>query len=94
MNLGCSVLLWADQEGCGSTAILGREGMAKQILVDPDKFLGEPYIEGTGLPVSAVMQLTEAGLGPEEICAAYPELSVEDVKAAMDHHAKHGVSAS
>jgi len=94
MNSGWSGLPWADQEGCGSTAILGREGMAKQILMDPDKFLGEPYIESTSLQVSAVMQLTEAGLGPEEICAAYPELTVEDVKAAVDYHAKHGGSAS
>lgn len=68
--------------------------MAKQILVDPDKFLGEPYIEGAGLPVSAVLQLAEAGLGPEEIAEAYPELTVEDVKAALDYHAKHGGSAS
>lgn len=94
MSSGWFGLPWADQEDCGSTAFLGREGMAKQILVDPDKFLGEPYIEGTSLPVSAVVQLTEAGLGPEDISAAYPELSVEDVKAAVDYHAKHGGSAS
>jgi uncharacterized protein (DUF433 family) len=66
--------------------------MAKQILVDPDQFLGEPYIEGTSLPVSAVVQLSEAGLGPEEICEAYPELTAEDIKAALDYHAKHGGS--
>ena len=63
--------------------------MSKQILVDPDKFLGDPYIEGTSLPVSAVVQLAEAGLGPEEISAAYDELTVEDVQAALDYHAQH-----
>ena len=68
--------------------------MPKRILVDPGKFLGEPYIEGTSLPVSAVVQLAEAGLGTEEISAAYPEVTAEDVKAALDYHAKHGVSAS
>lgn len=60
--------------------------MTKQILVDPGKFLGEPYIEGTNLPVSAVLHLVEAGLGPEEIAAAYPELTVEDVKAVLSYH--------
>lgn len=61
--------------------------MSKNILVDPEKFLGEPYIEGTGLPVSAVVQLVEAGLGPEEIPTVYPELTLEDVKAALEYHA-------
>jgi uncharacterized protein (DUF433 family) len=67
--------------------------MAKQILIDPDKFLGEPYIEGTSLPVSAVAQLSEAGLEPAEIAAAYTELTVEDVKAVLEYHAKSGVAA-
>jgi len=61
--------------------------VAKQILVDPDKFLGEPYIEGTSLPVSAVLHLAEAGLGPEEISAAYPELTLDDVKVALGYRA-------
>ncbi len=63
--------------------------MAKQILVDADQFLGEPYIEGTGLPVSAVVQLADAGLAPDDICAAYSELTVEDIQAALDYHAQH-----
>jgi uncharacterized protein (DUF433 family) len=71
-----------------------REGMTKQILMDPDKFLGEPYIAGTSLPVLAVVRLTGAGLEPEEISTAYPELTVEDVKAALDYHAKRSGSAS
>jgi uncharacterized protein (DUF433 family) len=68
--------------------------MAKRILVAQELFLGEPYIEGTGLPVSAIVQLAEAGLGPEEISAAYPEVTAEDVAAALDYHAEHGGSAS
>ncbi len=64
----------------------GGGGVVKQILVDPDKFLGAPYIEGTSLPVSTVLHLAEAGLGPEDISAAYPELTVEDVKAVLSYH--------
>ncbi|MFZ5919154.1 MAG: DUF433 domain-containing protein [Chloroflexota bacterium] len=60
--------------------------MARQILVDSEKFLGEPYLEGTTVPLSAIIQWVEAGLGPEEIVAVYPDLSVEDVKAALAHH--------
>jgi len=63
--------------------------MVKQILVDADKFLGEPYIEGTEVPVSAVVQWAEAGLGADDIAGVYPELNVKDVKAALDYHAQH-----
>ncbi|OQY25153.1 MAG: hypothetical protein B6I34_02660 [Anaerolineaceae bacterium 4572_32.1] len=59
--------------------------MSKQILVDPEKFLGEPYLEGTQVPVSAIVQWAEAGLGPEEIAEVYPELTVEDVKTALHY---------
>lgn len=64
--------------------------MARRVLVDPDQFLGEPYFEGTNLPVSVVVQLAEAGLELEEIAAAYQELTEEDVKAGLDYHAQHG----
>lgn len=63
--------------------------MVKQVLVDPDRFLGEPYLEGTDVPVSAIVQWAEAGLGTEEIAEVYPELTIEDIKAALDYHAQH-----
>ncbi len=45
--------------------------------------MGEPHIKGTERPVSLIIHLTDAGLSPEEIVAAYSELTVEDVKAAL-----------
>lgn len=64
--------------------------MTRQILIDPEKFLGEPYLEGTEVPVSAIVQWAEAGLDPEEIVAVYPDLNEEDVRAALDYHEQHG----
>jgi len=60
--------------------------MARQILVDSERFLGEPYLESTTVPVSAIIQWAEAGLEAAEIVSLYPDLSVEDVKAALAHH--------
>lgn len=61
-----------------------------RIVVDPGILLGEPHIKGTERPVYMVVEFAQAGLTPEEIVAAYPELTVEDVQAALEYHAKHG----
>jgi uncharacterized protein (DUF433 family) len=57
-----------------------------RIIVDPDILLGEPHVKGTERPVYMIVEFTDAGLSPEEIVAAYPELTVEDIKAALDYH--------
>ena len=59
-----------------------------RIVVDPNVCLGEPHIKGTGRPVSLIVQLTDAGMSPDEIVAAYSELTVEDVEAALAHAGK------
>jgi uncharacterized protein (DUF433 family) len=67
--------------------------VARRILTDPNQFLGEPYFEGTSLPVSVVVQLAEAGLEPDEIVEAYSELTIEDIKTGLDYHARHSGNA-
>ena len=59
-----------------------------RIAVDPDVCLGEPHVKGTGRPVSLIVQLTEAGMSPDEIVAAYSELTTEDVEAALAYAGK------
>lgn len=68
--------------------------MAKQIVVDPEKFLGEPYVEDTTVPVSAIVQWADAGLGAGQIADVYPELTAEDIQAALDYHTQHSGGAS
>jgi uncharacterized protein (DUF433 family) len=45
--------------------------------------LGEPHVKGTERPVSLIVQLSEAGMSPDEIIAAYPELTIEDVEESL-----------
>lgn len=59
-----------------------------RIAVDPNVCLGEPHIKGTERPVSLIVQLTDAGMSPDEIVAAYSELTVDDVKAALAYAGK------
>lgn len=59
-----------------------------RIVVDPNVCLGEPHIKGTERPVSLIVQLTDAGMSPDEIVVAYSELTVDDVKAALAYAGK------
>ena len=59
-----------------------------RIAVDPNVCLGEPHIEGTERPVSLIVQLTDAGMSPDEIVVAYSELTTEDVEAALAYAGK------
>ena len=59
-----------------------------RIAVDPNVCLGEPHIEGTERPVSLIVQLTDAGMSPDEVVVAYSELTVEDVEAALAYAGK------
>ncbi len=54
-----------------------------RIVVDPNKLAGAPHVKGTERPVNMVIDLVEAGLSHDEIVAAYPELTPEDIDAAL-----------
>lgn len=54
-----------------------------RIVVDPNILLGIPHIKGTERPVNMIIDLVEAGLSYDEIIAAYPELTKEDIEAAL-----------
>ena len=57
--------------------------IADRITVDPDVMVGKPVVKGTRIPVELV--LAQLAYNPDlgELFAAYPHLSVEDVKACL-----------
>jgi len=59
--------------------------MNDQITVDPRICNGKPVISGTRIPVTVVLdQLAETG-SVEEVVKRYPELSPEQVTAALQY---------
>lgn len=57
--------------------------MNDRITVDPRICNGKPVISGTRIPVTVVLdQLAETG-SVQEVLRRYPELSPEQVKAAL-----------
>jgi len=60
--------------------------MARRVVVDPSVHFGQPCLEGTRIPVYAVLELVQAGVPFSEIVRDYyPELSVEDVSKCVEY---------
>jgi uncharacterized protein (DUF433 family) len=54
-----------------------------RIVSDPAVLSGKPIIRGTRVPVYIVADLAAAGYTPEAIVDDYPDLTIEDVEAAI-----------
>ena len=55
----------------------------KHVVIDPEIMMGKPVIAGTRIPVEAILRDLGAGLTPEELLRAYPQLTMEDIRAAQ-----------
>lgn len=58
-----------------------------RIIVSPDLHHGDPCIKGTRIPVKTIIDSLADGMSPEEIMAAYPQLTREDILAALAYAA-------
>lgn len=56
---------------------------ADRIVSRPDVCGGAPVIRGTRIRVKVILDNLADGLMPEEIVAAYPKLTVDDVRAVI-----------
>ena len=59
------------------------ESYMDRIVVDQDIMVGKPVIKGTRIPVDAILQRIADGFSIEDILEEYPNLTKEDVKAAI-----------
>ncbi|MBI2895533.1 MAG: DUF433 domain-containing protein [Deltaproteobacteria bacterium] len=57
----------------------------ERIMVDPRVCAGKPCIRGTRIMVKNILGMFAGGYSIERILSAYPELSREDVVAALDY---------
>ncbi len=59
--------------------------MFERIEVNPRKLAGKAVIKGTRIPVYLILELLEGGYDFKRIIEAYPKLTVEDIKAAIEY---------
>ncbi|MBM3933931.1 MAG: DUF433 domain-containing protein [SAR202 cluster bacterium] len=65
-----------------------RNPLLKRISVDPNICFGKPCIKGTRIWVSLLLDFLAAGMTILEILEEYPQLSEEDVRAAIAYGAE------
>jgi uncharacterized protein (DUF433 family) len=61
--------------------------MSERVVTDPLVCSGKPVIRGTRIMVRNILGMVAGGYTPERIVQAYPELSAEDVSAALEYAA-------
>ncbi len=66
---------------------MGNDGWRDRIVCDPDLCSGEPCIKGTRIPVSILVG-SLADMTMEELLAEYPQLTREDLQAALYYAAE------
>jgi uncharacterized protein (DUF433 family) len=59
--------------------------MGERIEVNPKILGGKPVIKGTRIPVYLILELLSAGYDFKRIIKAYPTLTEEDIKAAVNY---------
>mgnify|MGYP001353618317 CR=1 FL=1 len=57
----------------------------ERIVIDPNIMVGKPVIKGTRVPVETIVRLLGQGMTQKELLEDYPNLTKEDIKAALDY---------
>ena len=62
--------------------------LLERISIDPNVCFGKPCVRGTRIWVSLLLDFLAAGASVEEILAGYPQLTRQDVLAAIAYGAE------
>lgn len=65
-----------------------RDELLRRISIDPHVCFGRPCIRGTRIWVSLILDLLASGSSESEVLAEYPQLTHEDVLAALSYGAE------
>lgn len=56
-----------------------------RIVVNPAVMVGKPVVKGTRIPVDMIVRQIAQGMTIDEILEDYPNLTREDIKAALEY---------
>jgi len=62
--------------------------LLQRISIDPQVCFGKPCIHGTRIWVSLILNFLANGMTPQEILTEYPQLTEEDIRAALAYGAE------
>lgn len=67
---------------------MGRVTWQERIVIAPDLHHGDPCIKGTRIPVAIIVGSLADGMTSSQIVDAYPQLTEEDIRAALAYAAE------
>ena len=67
---------------------MNKEELFKRISIDPKVCFGKPCIRGTRIWVSLIVDNIADRVSEEEVLAAYPSLTKEDIRVALAYAAE------
>ena len=59
----------------------------QNIVIRPDVMMGKPCLRDTRIPVYLVLEKLGAGESAEEVLVAYPQLTKDHIRAALQYAA-------
>ncbi|MBI3359524.1 MAG: DUF433 domain-containing protein [Chloroflexi bacterium] len=62
--------------------------LLERISIDPKVCFGKPCIRGTRIWVSLILDFLANGAGMEELLIEYPQLTMDDIRAAIAYGAE------
>lgn len=62
--------------------------LLERISIDPNVCFGKPCIRGTRIWVSLILDFLASGETMDEILEEYPQLTIEDIRAAIAYGAE------
>lgn len=65
-----------------------REELLSRITVNPEVCSGKPCIRGTRIYIAVILDGLAEGLTPEQLVEHYPQLTLEDIRAALAYAAE------
>ncbi|MBL7063184.1 MAG: DUF433 domain-containing protein [Anaerolineae bacterium] len=62
--------------------------LLRRVEVNPRVMLGKPVVRGTRIPVEQILRKLAQNIAPDEIIADFPQLVLDDVRAALEYAAR------
>jgi len=67
---------------------MSKHSLLNRISIDPNICFGKPCIKGTRIWVSLILDFLANGISMEELIGEYPQLTIDDIRAAIAYGAE------
>lgn len=66
---------------------MSRDELLQRVSIDPNICGGKPCIRGSRIYIAIILDALGEGLSEEQIIDHYPQIQIEDIRAALVHGA-------